>query len=189
MKDCKNIVERVHYNIFHSGIDGIDAVEAYIKLSNRTNRNFKQIFSYRNFWSHENTTDSSPRTTRSGNPGYLVGKPVLSGGLLTSPTGESYIDDLVEPGRKLSLFTPGPGGVCDFNAGALRSPILFGENIKLGCTVNLNRTEISRSCAALKKQSFQMMNGVPFQQIDETYVATFGDSNPNKTGDWVKVNV
>ena len=184
-KDCKNIVESVHYNIFHSGVEGINAIDAFIKLTNLTKPNFHQTFSYRSFWSQDNKTTTSPR---SGNPGYLVGKPVLSGSMNTSTAGEYFIDDQVEAGRKLTLFVPGSSGKCDFNARAARSPILFGENVKLGCSVYLNRTEISQSCASLKNKSFQMLNGVQFQHMTETYVATFGNSQPNQTWDWVKVS-
>lgn len=184
-KDCKNIVESVHYNIFHSGVEGINAIDAFIKLTNLTKPNIHQTFSYRSFWSQDNKTTTSPR---SGNPGYLVGKPVLSGSMNTSTAGEYFIDDQVEAGRKLTLFVPGSNGKCDFNARAARSPILFGENVKLGCSVYLNRTEISQSCTSLKNKSFQMLNGVQFQQMTENYVATFGNSQPNQTWDWVKVS-
>jgi hypothetical protein len=82
--------------------------------------------------------------------------------------------------------------------------LFFGQ----GCSLYLNRSSLSDYCDKLKARSFQMLGndskflnfflnvekfslctvGSKFSRnLPERLVATFGNSLPNQTADWVKV--
>lgn len=52
--------------------------------------NMFQTFSYNHFWTSDN---SSSTKSRSGNPGYQSGKPILMGYLTKNQSGENYFID------------------------------------------------------------------------------------------------
>ena len=63
----------------------------------------------------------------------------------------------------------------------------FGINTKIGCSVYINKTTLSESCASLKEKTFLLLTGMGFSSINqnEKYVATFGNSLNENPGDWV----
>ena len=71
----------------------------------------------------------------------------------------------------------------------LRIPLLFGQNKRIGCSVYLNKTTLSEKCSELKTKSFYLMVGVKYSNLKSVprYVATFGNSDTTKPGDWVKI--
>lgn len=64
----------------------------------------------------------------------------------------------------------------------------FGLNKRIGCSIYVNKTTLSEKCSEIKEKSFHMMTGVHFNKLKEypTYVATFGNSDVEKPGDWVR---
>ena len=179
---CRNVVARVVYVVRHDGADGIESVDAYVELadaadSRRAGTPLSQRFEYRHFWSSgENTTDEV--RVRSGNPGYLPGRPV--------PVGDGL--DLKAPRilhlGTLSVFAPGPNGRCSLKPDT-RTEVGFGDNLRVGCSVYLTRSELSEGCARLKNRTLGMLLGPA--GMGDRYVATFGNSEPGKPGDWVRV--
>ena len=79
-------------------------------------RHFRQFHEYVHFWSRGNTTLETSTTPLSGNPGYLVGRPVRAG-LYSSAETEPII---LEDNQLLSTFDIGEGGLCDLEGGAER---------------------------------------------------------------------
>jgi hypothetical protein len=80
------VLTKLKYEIYHDGINGLKSIRALIemtnfsaKLSNAETLIITQSFGYIHYWSKENKT--SPVDHRSGNPGYLTGKPVRAGQL------------------------------------------------------------------------------------------------------------
>ena len=53
----------------------------------------------------------------------------------------------------------------------------------------MNATTLAGACPEIKRKSFAMLTGVQYEDFKEKhrYVATFGDSDPAMTGDWVRV--
>ena len=66
-------------------------------------------------------------------------------------------------------------------------PILFGEEVRTGCSVHLNRSTLASQCQLLKTTSFRLLSGLNVTDGEPRYVATFGDSSVDQPGDWVKV--
>ena len=79
------MLTKLKYVIFHDGTNGIKSVKAQIEMTNlspilnKANDSIvvSQTFGYEHFWSTDNVT--AKLDYRSGNPGYLVGKPILAG--------------------------------------------------------------------------------------------------------------
>ena len=86
-RDCKNILTRLAYEIHHEGLQGVSEVFVSIELDNlESSKSFwrqspdllliHQEFSYSHLWKTDNV---SQIVRYSGNPGYVLGAPVLSG--------------------------------------------------------------------------------------------------------------
>ena len=62
-------------------------------------------------------------------------------------------------------------------------------NSKLGCSLYVNATTLAGACPEIKRKSFAMLTGVQYEDFKEKqkFVATFGNSDPALTGDWVRV--
>ena len=73
----------------------------------------EQTFSYTHLWKMDNVTDIQKR---SGNPGYQMGKPVLTGLLKFNDSGDNWF---IERGNDpnlafLNIMSPSPEGDCNF---------------------------------------------------------------------------
>ena len=78
---------KLKYEIHHNGHDGISDVQVLIEMTNfspklSSSSNdvlfFTQTFGYDHFWSSDQK-NGTQLEERSGNPGYLYGKPLRSG--------------------------------------------------------------------------------------------------------------
>ncbi|KAK3746639.1 hypothetical protein QZH41_012846 [Actinostola sp. cb2023] len=127
---------------------------------------------------YEEGTDSF---SRSGNPGYIVGKPLVAGTLTSdSSTKTEYILLNIDPSSWLTIAAPSSDGSC--NNSTDRIPVAFGMGIRTGCTIRLSLSTSSSSCQVLQDTALNvLLAGVP------THVATFGNSDVNKPSDWVKI--
>ena len=114
-KDCRNIVERVKYHIYHDGVNGIQYVDLFITLhSSLETTHIVQDYNYKHFWTNENITEA---VELSGNPGYIVGKPVRAGYLDASDLEPVILED----SGAVSTFDLGHDGLCHFDMNQERS--------------------------------------------------------------------
>ncbi|VDI77877.1 tectonic-1/3 [Mytilus galloprovincialis] len=131
-------------------------------------------------------------TERSGNPGYIVGKPVRAGiRYINESFGNRNI--IVENGYDLSLVKSSAAGTCLTDAGN-RVQVNFGQEMRSGCLIrfNLDTTTMSADyCTAMQQIINVALEGsddyVNVEPIKNRYVATFGNSEPEQTGDWVPI--
>ena len=179
---CENVVSMVTYDIHHQGVEGIQSVKVFLRLEDQVeNQHFLlQTVAYRHFWVSDNDT-AEPL---SGAPGYQTLRPVRVA------TFDGTTSTMIPLTEGLTLLAAGAGGECQLGEGAMPSlPILFGEDMRTGCSVHLNRSTLSNQCQLLKKTSFRLLSGLNVTDAESTprYVATFGDSLLEQPGDWVKV--
>ncbi|XP_060568153.1 tectonic-3-like isoform X2 [Ruditapes philippinarum] len=194
---CENVVQEARYFFTTDGSNGIAEVQVQFVFRNiqQANLPLTQRFSI----SYNSLTDSNDTFARSGNPGYLIGKPLLYGTLnvTVSADGVESQEILIatEASLGLTVVRPSASGVCaDASA---RIPVLFGENIRTGCQIGLNLSTISTAqCQTIQETIVRTLEGpnVPSLNQDQTawvennrYVATFGNTDRLKVGDWVKV--
>ncbi|XP_063791475.1 tectonic-3 [Pseudophryne corroboree] len=129
---CNNVVTQVEYTVLYNGTQGITNVSVVFTLTNvsTTSPFINQIFTvvYKPLSSAAQTSAQS----RSGNPGYLVGFPVLS-----------------DSGH-LSLLRSLVGESCAY------SPVRFGMNSLSGCMI---RGTTQETCSDLQARSYQLLLG------------------------------
>ncbi|KAM4827330.1 tectonic-1 isoform 2-T2 [Thomomys bottae] len=114
----------------------------------------------------------------SGNPGYVVGLPLLAG---FRPHGESGIVQTLNSHGQLTILRSTPEQDCFARLG-LRTPVLFGYDMQSGCRLRLSSAV---PCGLAAQKVRELLTGQAFPD----YVASFGNSRPQDILDWVPVHV
>ncbi|XP_059114288.1 tectonic-3 [Peromyscus eremicus] len=159
---CQNIVSQVIYEIETNGTFGIQKVSVSFRQTSLTVRpgaSLQQDFII-HFRAFEQPMAAFP-TPRSGNPGYLIGKPLLA-----------LTDDF---GHSMTLLQSNGNGLCSDK----RHEIQFGVNTVSGC--KLRPTEVN--CSHLQREIYQALHGRPRPE----YVAIFGNADPAQKGGWTRI--
>ncbi|XP_044061569.1 tectonic-1 isoform X2 [Siniperca chuatsi] len=110
----------------------------------------------------------------SGNPGYVVGLPLVSGTRTADGIARS-----VDPRDTLSLLHSAEDQDC-LQGPRQRSPVLFGLDSVSGCTLRL---EDAANCSLVFQALLGVLRGPNYPQ----YVASFGNSPLDYPLDWVPV--
>lgn len=170
--------------IKHNGAEGIDGIEVDLKIGNASEK-FYQKFEVRYKWSRE---DEARVFHLSGNPGYIVGKPIIVGNLSKNKTnGEDLRHvDIDKADYTFSLPIGKRDGRCDDDH---RYEVTFGEDLKLGCKTELRtRNFTTNSCVDLQKMVVRaLLNNATDGEGRSPYVAKWSRIGKNGTEDWVKV--
>ncbi|XP_041846206.1 tectonic-1 [Melanotaenia boesemani] len=109
----------------------------------------------------------------SGNPGYVVGMPLVSGTRTTNGISRSL--DLRDT---LSVLHSSPDQDC-LQGPHRRSPVLFGLDSVSGCTLRLEDT----NCSLVSQLVLDVLRGPDYPQ----YVASFGNSPLESPLDWIQI--
>lgn len=160
---CQNVVSKVIYEIEINGTFGIQKVSVGFKQINLTVEpgiSLQQHFIIR-FRAFQQSTTPAFTGPRSGNPGYIVGKP-----LLTLTGGRSH---------SMTLLQSQGDGMCSIK----RHEVQFGVNVKSGC--NFRPQEMN--CSDVQKELYQILHGTPKPE----QVAIFGNAHPAQQGDWTRI--
>jgi hypothetical protein len=190
---CSNMVVGADYVFVYSiasGILTIQSVKITLWFANQalvSNSLISQSFSV-SFQSEL----SSITYTKSGNPGYLYGSPVIAGKSLKNGTNiaVSYIPDQsfgITLLKDVPSTTGGPvgctAGLADYNN---RAPVTFGENTKTGCTMWLPYSNLTKgNCNALRAKIYSLQT-LTAANID--MVGIFGNASvSNEFSDWVPI--
>ncbi|XP_078667584.1 tectonic-1-like [Branchiostoma floridae x Branchiostoma belcheri] len=180
---CDNMVLSVAYTVTHNGSQGISAVEVSFTLGtlHSTQTSVQQTFAIT-----FNKQDSVAGFRRSGNPGYVVGEPLLAGTLVetTSTTsGEQVRSIEVSSNRNswLTMLSSTADGSC-LSSGD-RTPVVFGEDMRSGCLVTVYFNNITSVCTLLQNTITDALQGTN----PPTHVAVYGNSQLDAVGDWVEI--
>ncbi|KFO34686.1 tectonic-3 [Fukomys damarensis] len=160
---CLNVVSQVTYDIETNGTFGIQKVAVRFKQINLTVEpvvSLQQDFIIR-FRAFQQSTAASVTMLRSGNPGYIVGKPLL---VLTGDISHS-----------MTLLQSEGNGICSVK----RHEVQFGMNAISGCKFRL-KEEV---CSQLRNEIYQILHGSPRPE----HVAIFGNANPAWKGEWTSI--
>ncbi|XP_021955735.2 tectonic-3-like [Folsomia candida] len=219
---CQNVLIGLNVT-FYFGLEGISDIQASAQLQDLqiSDKQLTQEFRSNFLWNAElNNTEATPDSAssngpdrnfwpRSGNPGYIVGKPVIMGKKVTivkekmkpsgnfttqTPSLEDEENKEVEmvkvskdPAKWMTIHNPGR---CPQNPDeASRKSVLFDYSHLTMCILNL--TEF-KYCEDLQLQVAKILLGSNdpgnFEKL-KWHVAAFGNSNPNVSSEWVPVSV
>ncbi|XP_051002485.1 tectonic-3 [Acomys russatus] len=160
---CHNIVSQVIYEIETNGTSGIQRVSVSFSQTNLTVEpgvSLQQDFIV-HFRASQQREAAFPTRPRSGNPGYLTGKPLL---VLTGDLGHS-----------MTLLQSEGSGICSVK----RHEVQFGVNAVSGCTLRPKEA----NCSDLQKEIYQSLHGNPRPER----VAIFGNADPAQKGGWTRI--
>ncbi|XP_055447661.1 tectonic-3 [Psammomys obesus] len=160
---CQNIISQVIYEIETNGTFGIQKVSVSFRQTNLTVKpgvSLQQdfIIHFRAFRHREAAFPTGPR---SGNPGYLIGKPLL---VLTGHLGHS-----------MTLLKSEGNGICSVK----RHEVQFGMNTVSGCKLRPKEA----NCSHLQTEIYQTLHGSPRPD----HVAIFGNADPAQKGGWTRI--
>uniref|UniRef100_G3SKX2 Tectonic family member 3 n=1 Tax=Gorilla gorilla gorilla TaxID=9595 RepID=G3SKX2_GORGO len=114
-----------------------------------------------NMEAFQQSTAASLTSPRSGNPGYIVGKPLLA-----------LTDDI---SYSMTLLQSRGNGICSVK----RHEVQFGVNAISGCKLRLKKAD----CSHLQQEIYQTLHGRPRPE----YVAIFGNADPAQKGGWTRI--
>ncbi|KAJ3303109.1 Tectonic-1 [Kappamyces sp. JEL0829] len=192
---CSNMVHKAtfDFNYHTSNHLFITGVEATFYLATQTVSAGSYVSqSFRANFQLDSTSITYPK---SGNPGYVLGMPVLAGTQTTSAAASStatavaYIPD---PIYGLTLPTDVQSSTNGYSCPSTtnlqsRSPVTFGENSKGGCTLWLKYSDLSGAAAC----STLRANIVALQTLSSQYINMIGmygnSSVTNALSEWISV--
>ncbi|GAB6027753.1 Tectonic-1 [Chamberlinius hualienensis] len=125
----------------------------------------------------------------SGNPGYLVGHPVLAGNSVTATDDtedETLAIDLnVDPKKWLTIIDPRQYIHCnDATRLSNRLQVTFKDDITTGCVLIISLTNITgNACVTLQALILDYLLG--WNPPDA--IGTFGNSSPHKRDQWISI--
>lgn len=179
---CTNIVKGVKYVIVHNGSVGVNSVDAYFDIGDASQA-FYQHYEVRYEWIDTNKTKAF---ARSGNPGYIAGKPIIVG---ASRTNESKAEIFFNRTTGfLTLPLAKKSGECDQID---RHIVAFGEDVRLRCVAKLSTKNFTASsCAELQNltmdlltNAFTLNASLPYN----VYVSKLGNFTNRNTAEWSRV--
>nr|XP_010972664.2 tectonic-3 isoform X1 [Camelus dromedarius] len=160
---CQNVVSQVIYEIETNGTFGIQKVSVSFGQTNLTVKpgtSLQQHFIIR-YRASQQSAAASVTGPRSGNPGYIVGKPLLA------LTGDKR--------HSMTLLQSQGDGTCSVK----RHEVQFGVNAISGCKLRLKRVD----CSHLQQEIYHTLHGRPRPE----HVAIFGNADPAQKGAWTRI--
>lgn len=206
--ECRNLVKGVKYNIYHNGTNGVIRTELYLNLGNVSyyfgDKNFlvSQNFEVNFLWFNYSLNYS---LLLSGNPGYLVGKPILSSNLIPiannrsrgisnrneSSTKYKIIRNPAEIADNFLIFPASKHGICVRN-NRTYIPIEFGYNVIIKCKVakmylpqkvNLTSTEYCKNLQNIVFSHWSLQANDSIRKI----IGNFGNANESVLSHWKEI--
>ncbi|XP_015431801.1 PREDICTED: tectonic-3-like [Dufourea novaeangliae] len=181
---CYNVVTGVKYLIVHNGSAGINSVNVYFSIGN-VSQSFYQQFETIYEWAE---LDKEKSFSLSGNPGYILGKPLIIGTLNNTNNVKTVIFNKTDSYLTLPIATR--GGEC---SGINRYTVAFGEDSKIRCSVPLYTNNFNTSsCIELQNRTMYFLLKDSMFNITETdhysiYVSKTGNFTNNNTADWAQI--
>lgn len=136
---------------------------------------------------------------RSGNPGYLVGKPVIAGYVSSSIINELTegltIPSAISPFSDTDVYRA--PGICPNNTDNMgTTSVLFGYDVSTGCSLSLTKAQLKAmcctgltTCSATYSSPYTGPTGLPrilnsSLTPSNVYLGIYGNADPLDTSQW-----
>ncbi|XP_069789584.1 tectonic-2 [Narcine bancroftii] len=163
---CENMILQADYIFYWNGsmISNITLLVTVGNVSLDSSATLTQRFSVTFI---KSVNEHQSQVTRSGNPGYLIGKPVLA----------ALANDKTLRRAPLRIWRPVGTGMC---SSAETTLLLFGEAAISGCQLRFRREDF-KNCTALGSTIYETL----LMLVPANYVARRGNSNLTDLSEWV----
>ncbi|XP_050977029.1 tectonic-1 isoform X2 [Labeo rohita] len=170
---CNNVVQQVKYAFRYNEVGEILNVMASVLLGaiKSVTVPIQQEFQI----SFMQDISNTPVLQFSGNPGYVVGRPLVAG----TRTADGIVQSADPKGSLTILQNSGEMQDC-LSGSSLRSPVLFGIDMVSGCTLKLSD---GANCSLVSEVILWALKGQSFPD----HIASFGNSLPQNPLDWVPI--
>jgi hypothetical protein len=199
---CNNVLESLHLTVVMDGNGGISSVLAAATLSHAPTTAAEEVevlqrFSAR-FVDANMLKLAGPAPLlqaeykKSGNPGYVDGLPVRAG-LATNASADATVMRTLRGGLSLPLMAT-PDGACricvtagcevqasgtgGFEDGSPRVPVLFNQDLSLGCRLKLTRQQLADLCNAQTMHRFLVLPAA-------LRLGIWGNSDAGNANEWL----
>ncbi|XP_074530834.1 tectonic-1-like [Halichoeres trimaculatus] len=169
---CSNVVLKVIYTVRYSPSGKITNVTVALVLGFVSGAVLSLEQEFQVVFVQEDQEEAA--VPSSGNPGYVLGLPLVSGTKVADSISRS-----MDPRDTLSLLYSPQDQDC-LQGRHQRSPVLFGLDSASGCTLRL---EDAANCSQISQVLLDILRGPNYPQ----YVASFGNSPLDSPLDWVEV--
>ena len=224
---CMNMLKSVDYTIIHDGtaegtISKVRADVVIMDVERETHNfdkdppsgefnqtigeNIRQTFSvtFRSSFTGTSTADNGNLVTRmrSGNPGYIMGKPVLFGSLNGAASGTTLqtvgqtVDGMQVPSPLNTYMetdkTAFGQGLCPaLDKKFAQQSIAFGYDMSSSCKLELTRSQLEGMCcrgSSYCTSTYEDVAPLYFSNVSSGYVGIFGNADPLDTSQWIEVS-
>ena len=225
---CHNLVKQVSYIVAHTGdaASSITSVTANIVITDLPMPNLASYGFSGDVW--DASMDGFVQTSsvdfkgaftgsaasssagnlvsraRSGNPGYIMGKPVIFGylsadttlvneqvaGLVVPSPIYQYVSPTAKDSSKYPFSNGGGLSECPSTTSFGHTPIAFGFDMSTGCSMKLSRADFITLCTATGATTYTGSSGMPkFFDFINGYVGSFGNADPLDPTQWIPMNL
>lgn len=181
---CKNVVKRVVYKIQYENNVTVKIIGvSVILVLQDVSKTFMQSNSFQFVLKEDlsgNASNMSAPYHRSGNPGYIIGLPVVVGNIEGEGDGAVLYPSLTNNTVNFTSIVTTSKGICGKDHA--RADINFGVDLRTGCFMFVDNVMNLGKCEQLQQDIFQILLGkLP------THVASFGNPDPKKLSDWIPI--
>lgn len=187
---CINAVKKFQYTVYHNGSSGIKNIKLKIELGNFS-RAFHQYFGIKFQWS--SSKRDKVLLARSGNPGYVLGKPIITGIIMS--VNNTSMDQVAHDYINLNYTLQVPiasrkNGRCSRGN---KYSILFGENVKSKCSISMETYNFSSTtCNYLHQQILDVFfdnSLINVTDVDNyrVYISRSGNVSNLNSSDWSQI--
>lgn len=176
---CKNALKSLTYNILYNQTTILEiSVEAELVDIDESESELMQDFSIQFI-----PAGTKELYARSGNPGYIIGKPTLGA---RSP-------NINETASWFTVMDTGAGGQCSQST-PTGSTVGFAKDVLVGCTQSMTRQELKEFCTSDTHSMLLEKNVVDdtfvypkWLESNQDFLGTFGNADPLDKDQWVKI--
>ncbi|XKL68302.1 hypothetical protein PGB90_003793 [Kerria lacca] len=184
---CYKAVTNVHYNLIHNGTEGILSAQVYLELGNiKLKPNLLWSLSFKLTYQWVNQTKYFEL---SGYPGYIFGKPIITGYKTVKSLRENKSSDVMEMNYNhkywLSVFGTDVDGRC---SKMRRYNVLFRENIYAHCFIEVPKINTVEYCEIFQNEIFNNLFGM-HTNLTNFYVSSLGDPDINDESKWIPLTL
>jgi hypothetical protein len=163
---CSNAVVQADFRVFsNADMNGVESIEVDLIVQDLTSNNVTQSFSVKFFTS----TDAKEL---SGNPGYVKGKPLITG---------KTVDGNIEILSNFTIFGIDSEGKCEKSSVFYSKTVNYGQDTLISCFKSFDSLE--SFCKTENLESLELFTGASI-----THIAKYGNIDTSKSDDWVKIS-